>query len=33
VLRVVVKLGLIAAIGFGTALLVEKLTAPADAPR
>ena len=31
-LRVTVKLGIIAAIGFGIAVVVKKLTAPAEAP-
>jgi hypothetical protein len=31
-LRVTVKLGVIAAVGFGIAVVVKKLTAPADAP-
>ena len=31
-LRVTVKLGLIAAIGFGVAVVVRKLTAPAASP-
>jgi hypothetical protein len=31
-LRVTIKLGLIAAIGFGVAVVVRKLTAPADSP-
>jgi hypothetical protein len=31
-LRVTVKLGIIAAVGFGIAVVVKKLTAPAESP-